>query len=270
MVGELYIRNKLSLIYEEIITWKKNVFQLPRGSGAEKFIKELTRLIYLFVNKTAWEGLALQMVHVFIPLMLQKPSQKSKARDHAKYLLTRLKRWNDGDLKSLMAEHRAIQLKLQQVKRKEAESQLTGFSRLMLLGKVGQAMKLINNGDAIVGVHRLTREIKGTLLAKHPAAETPPSDILLPEVSPEAHSVIFEAILAETVKKAALYVKGSGGPTHIDSDGWKQILCSKAYGKLPFQLCDAVAELAKRLCTEEVDPECLNEFVTCLHADSYH
>ena len=74
-----------------------------------------------------------------------------------------------------------------------AESQLTGFSRLMLLDKVGQAMKFINNEDAIVGVHRLTREIKGTLLAKHPAAETP-SDILLPEVDPEAQSVIFEAI----------------------------------------------------------------------------
>ena len=48
MVGELYIRNELSLIYEEIITWKKKLFQLPRGSGAEKFIKELTRLMYLF------------------------------------------------------------------------------------------------------------------------------------------------------------------------------------------------------------------------------
>ena len=263
MVGELFIKTELSLIYGEIITWKKNLFQLPRGSSSEKFIRELTRLIYLFVNKTAWERLALQMVHVFIPLMLQKPSQKSKARDHSKYLLTRLKRWNDGDLESLMAEHRAIQVKLKQLKRKEVESQLKGFSRLMLEGKVGQALKLINNDDAIVGVHKLTREIKGTLLAKHPTAETPPADILLPEVSPEAQSVIFEAISAEAVEKAALNVNGAGGPTHIDADGWKQILCSKAYGKLPFQLCGAVAELAKRLCTEEVNPECLNEFVSC-------
>ena len=65
------------------------------------------------------------------------------------------------------------------------------------------------------------------------------------------------------MEKAALNVNGAGGPTHIDADGWKQILCSKAYGKLPFQLCGAVAELAKRLCTEEVNPECLNEFVSC-------
>ena len=263
MVGELLIKNELTLIYDEIIRWKKNLFQLPRGGSAEKFIKELTRLIYLFVNKTAWKKVALQMVHVFIPLMLQKPSINSKARDHSKYLLTRLQSWKDGDLKSLMEQNRAIQRKVKQQKCKEAESKLKGFSRLMMIGKVGQAMKLINNEDSIVGVHNLNREIKGLLLDKHPAAQVPPADILLPETEPEAQSVIFEAITAEIIEKAAHNVSGSGGPTHIDSDGWKQILCSKQYGKLPFQLCGAVSELAKQLCTEEVDPECLNEFVAC-------
>ena len=141
MVGEVLIKNELALIYDEIIKWKKNLFQLPRGSSAEKFIKELTRLIYLFVNKTAWERVALQMVHIFIPLMLQKPSINSKARDHSKYLLSRLQRWKDGDLKGLMEQSRAIQLKIKQQKRKEAESKLKGFSRLMMIGKVGPAMK---------------------------------------------------------------------------------------------------------------------------------
>ena len=263
MVGELLIKNELTLIYDEIIRWKKNLFQLPRGGSAEKFIKELTRLIYLFVNKTAWKKVALQMVHVFIPLMLQKPSINSKARDHSKYLLTRLQSWKDGDLKSLMEQNRAIQRKVKQQRCKEAESKLKGFSRLMMIGKVGQAIKLINNEDSIVGVHNLNREIKGLLLDKHPAAQVPPADILLPETEPEAQSVIFEAITAEIIEKAAHNVSGSGGPTHIDSDGWKQILCSKQYGKLPFQLCGAVSELAKQLCTEEVDPECLNEFVAC-------
>ena len=78
----------------------------------------------------------------------------------------------------------------------------------------------------------VVREIKGLLLDKHPAAQVPPADILLPETEPEAQSVIFEAITAEIIEKAAHNVSGSGGPTHIDSDGWKQILCSKQYGKL--------------------------------------
>ena len=41
MVGELFIMTELSLIYGETITWKKNLFQLPRGGSSEKFIREL-------------------------------------------------------------------------------------------------------------------------------------------------------------------------------------------------------------------------------------
>ena len=51
----------------------------------------------------------------------------------------------------------AIKVKLKKLKRKEVESQLKRFSRLMLAGKVGQAPKLINNEV----VHKLKREIKG-------------------------------------------------------------------------------------------------------------
>ena len=56
----------------------------------------------------------------------------------------------------------------------------------MMIGKVGPAMKLINSEDSVVGVHKLTREIKGILLDKHPAAQVPPTDILFPETVPEA------------------------------------------------------------------------------------
>ena len=195
--------------------------------------------------------------------MLQKPSHNSKARNNAKYLADRLVWWKNGDLKSLMDEARAIQCKEKQRKQAEAPSKMKGFCRLMMLGKVGQAMKMINNEDAIIGVHKLSRKIKGLLLEKHPPARTPPPDILLPITEPEPQPVIFEGISAELVEKAALNVRGSGGPTLIDSDGWRHILCSKAYGKLSFQLCGAIAELAKRLCKEDVDPDCLDEFVAC-------
>ena len=236
---------------------------LPRGKSGERFIKELTRLLYLFVNKTAWENLSLQLVHVFFPLMLQKPASTSKARDHAKYLLARLEKWTNGDLKGLLDEARVIQEKLKRRKKADDSSRQKGFSRLMMVGKVGQAMQLINNEDSVVGVHTLNRRIKSLLQEKHPEAQIPPADILLPVTAPKAQPVVFEEISAELVEKAALRVKGSGGPTHMDSDGWKHILCFKSYGRLPFQLCGAIAEFAKRLCTEEVNPECLNEFVAC-------
>ena len=94
--GEEAVRELVQSAYANVIGWKKNIFRLPRGKCGSDFIKELTNLINHFVNKTPWQRLSLLLVHVFIPLMLQKPSSKSKPRDHAKYLTSRLERWSNG------------------------------------------------------------------------------------------------------------------------------------------------------------------------------
>ena len=80
--------------------WKKNIFLLPRGRVGREFLTELTRLINLFNYKTKWKDVAISLVHVFIPLMLQKPSAKSKARENAKFLDKRLVLWKEGELVS--------------------------------------------------------------------------------------------------------------------------------------------------------------------------
>ena len=110
--GEEIILNTVQAAYKEICTWNKNFFLLPRGKAATDFIKELTRLLNLFANKTKWQRLSFPLVHVFMPIMLQKPSKKSKAKDHVKYLLSRLQKWSNGDLNGLMAECREIQKRL--------------------------------------------------------------------------------------------------------------------------------------------------------------
>ena len=58
-------------------------------------------------------------------------------------------------------------------------------------------------------------------------------------------------------------MKGSGGPTQIDADMWRDFTCAKALGKAPEQLCQAIADTAKILCTEEVHPACLDEYNAC-------
>ena len=90
MEGEESIRACISRTYNTITMWRKNVFLLPRGKAGTNLIKELTRLLYLFIDNTKWTRLGISLVHIFLPLMLQKPSSKSKARDHAKYLEKRL------------------------------------------------------------------------------------------------------------------------------------------------------------------------------------
>ena len=62
------IRSKIDEIYEEIISWKKNIFLLPRGRVGREFLIELTRLINLFNYSTKWKDVALSLVHIFVPI----------------------------------------------------------------------------------------------------------------------------------------------------------------------------------------------------------
>ncbi len=100
------IKLKATSMYHEIVTWKKNIFMLPRGKVGKSFILELTRIINLYVYDTRWKGLALLLVHIMLPLLLQKPSEKSKAKENAKYLDKRPTLWKEGDLDSIMSECR--------------------------------------------------------------------------------------------------------------------------------------------------------------------
>ena len=257
--GEIAIRAKVSSIYDGIVKWRKNLFLVPRGKAGTDFIREITRLIKLFTTITKWSRIALTLVHIFIPLMLQKPSSKSKAKDHLKYLERRLKLWNAGDFAALLAENDEIQKRRSQDERKESREK--AFCRLMFMGKVSQAMKFIDNENNTCGVHTLTEEIKELLLEKHPKAREPSNEILLPTVATEPDPVVFEEIDGTAVYNAAKNLQGSGGPTLIDADGWKHILCSKSFGNASTELCDAIADMAKKLCRESVNPDCLQEFV---------
>ncbi len=79
----------------------------------------------------------------------------------------------------------------------------------------------------------------------------------------EPQPVIYEVIDAEKVFKAAQKLQGSGGPLLMDDDGWKHIACSKSYGNASSNLCQAVADLAKKLCTEKIHLDSLFEYVAC-------
>ena len=45
---------------------------------------------------------------------------------------------------------------------------------------------------------------------------------------------------------------GSGGPTRVDADNWKDVLCSKVFGKLSEELSEEVAIATRRLCVEDI------------------
>ena len=93
------------------MTWRRNLFQVPTGKAGRLFIEKLTKTIVNFTSSTALEEVALTMTMIMPALLLQKPSRKSKTKEHVAYLDKRLKWWQDGQLDLLVREGAAIQKK---------------------------------------------------------------------------------------------------------------------------------------------------------------
>ena len=160
--------------------------------------------------------------------MLQKPCQRSKARDHAKYLASRLEKWKKGDIDQLIQEGKEIQKRMLKKKQKAIQSNQKAFCRLMFEGKVKQATKFINNDDSIKGVHKITESVKLALANKHPKGEECLPDAILSVTRPLPNAVIYEHITPEIIQRSSKQLSGSGGPTQVDADIWKYFLCSRA------------------------------------------
>ena len=73
--------------------------------------------------------------------------------------------------------------------------------------------------------------------------------------------VIYENIDADAIHKVAKKVNGAAGPSGADSDMWQRLLCSKQHKKKPAELCQAVADLAKKLNRQKVPASYLQAFV---------
>ena len=174
------IKVAMKVAHTRITTWEKNIFEVPRGKCGQDFIAEVDRLIQHFNTGSRLETVALNLVVVFFPLMLQKPSKRSKSSDHKRYLSKRLLWWKEGKMMELLAEAEEIQKRLKVGKKGDSESTMRGFTRLMAEGKVKQALKLVDTGNEITGVHRLSPGVRHELRLKHPVGAE-----LLPEVTVE-------------------------------------------------------------------------------------
>ena len=143
---------------------------------AKDFINEFSRLLELFTIKTVWEPVALGMFVIFVPLMLQRPSSRSKTKENSKYLAARLQKWSDSKIDELLEECRTIQ--------------------------------------------------------KH-------------------------------MKKGRKSQAGSGGPSKVDAEMWKRLLCNKSYGKSSILLCQSIETVTKRICQEDVPSSFLHHLLSC-------
>ena len=75
--------SSINKVYEEMMSWKKNLFLLPSGIAGRNFIKLLSEWLGNYNNTTTFQGIALKVVSVLPNLLLQKPTPKSKTKDNS-------------------------------------------------------------------------------------------------------------------------------------------------------------------------------------------
>ena len=227
----------ISDIYIEVVQWQRNLFNVPTGKAGEMFIDEVRKVIKLFTTGSDFEPIALTILMIMFPLLLQKPSRSSKCKDHVRYLEKRLSMWQEGQLKLLVSESRAIQNRLTKKKR-SSEEQEKAFVRLMLQGKISAAMRFI--GSQSSSILPITDKVLSGLKEKHP----PPTEastgntIKGPLPRSPCEEVIFENIDGRLIYTSAKKTSGSAGPSGTDAELWQRILCSRQFKDKPSELCD--------------------------------
>ena len=253
----------LNFIYEKIVFWRKNLFLLPTGGAGKWYIDEITRLINEWLSNSPLKSIAFKLIMIMPNLLLQKPSKNSKAKDHLAALERRRELWQKGHLKSLFEEAKTIQNTLPSLQKPKTQEELRKkFVKVMRKGNINAAIKLLTNSMQN-GVVPLSEETLQLLKMKHPEEVPASPDILFKDEPVAIHPITFEKIDAELVRTAARKTQGGSGPSGMDADGWRKLLVSNSFGKSSSDLCQAIADLCKRLCIEVQDNTSLEAFLAC-------
>ena len=96
--------------YNVIVHWKPNVFLTPSGHAGQNFLTTIKDLFDQFTNNGPLKPVALKLILIAGPLLLQKPSASSKSKDHIECLTRRLNLWNEGQLSELIREEKPSNL----------------------------------------------------------------------------------------------------------------------------------------------------------------
>ena len=264
--------NLVTRSYNEVVHWQRNLFNVPSGSTGKDFIRELTRLIDGFSQRSTFEGIALCAAMLMPHLLLQKPHAKSKAKEHVTILERRLTAWRQGRIAELLHEGRALQYHLKaRGEIKVDDNVARSFAKRVHQGRIRSALRLLDKVNARGGVLPLDKTLPDTgknvrqiLKEKHPEANIPPCEVLLPlteEQNTNYHPVIYQQITAGAIRSAVLRVEGGAGPSGIDAQGWRRLCTS--FGVVSDDLCRALADFTRRILSEPIPVEHLEAYVAC-------
>ena len=99
----------------------------------------------------------------------------------------------------------------------------------MLQGKISAAMRWIGNNAT--GILDASEEVVDQLVQKQPEAKPAQHCSVLKGPEMKVGQVIFNNIDGHLIQACAKRTGGAAGPSGLDSDGWKRMLCLKQVGK---------------------------------------
>ena len=216
--------------YDEISKWRKNTFLVPFGKTGKEFIDTLKELINKWNNGSEMEFIALKVAIVLLALCLQKPGPKSKLKDHQDCLAKRLALWKKGEVDTILREGRMIQRRLGNSRRAtDPPNRAKIFANLVMTGQVNSALRYLSD-DQGGGILPLSDDVMEQLKEKHPEPQGVQLESLVPDT-------LYYEINGDMVRSAALRTKGSGGPSGVDSNGFRRILTCKSFKRSGTELC---------------------------------
>ena len=247
--------------YNESMKFRKNLFLVPNGSTGKKFVALLSEWITYFNSNSTFHGMAMKVVMTLPNLLLQKPSAKSKAREHTLILEQRLQHWNEGNLSEIWKECQTIQKKLKARPSRSPEDVSRTFSKLMFEGKVGAALRFMEE-QSDNAVLPPTDNVVRKLRELHPPAQEISRHTLIAGPTQPTNKAFFLSIDEQEIQKAANRTSGAAGPSMFDAKQWKHILVSKKFKKEGKDLQEAIAAFTRKLASEILDPHTLETYTT--------
>ena len=251
----------INSLYDEVVFYRRNLFKIPSGKAGKDFVEELTFWLRQFNSKSKLNGIAIKAFMVLPTLLLQKPSPQSKAKQHTAALERRLKQWKAGEFILLKKDIRKIQQSFIAAKKpRSADDIAKSFAKLIMHGKISAALKLLDK-EGSTGVLNLTDSVMEELHQKHPSPAPIKENTLLQGPVDLVPECFFEHIDEQTVLKAALDTKGSAGPSGMDAELYRRVLCSKNFSVAGKGLREEIALFARNLATKSYHPSLIEAYV---------
>ena len=136
------------------------------------------------------------------------------------------------------------------------------FSKLTLQGKFSAAMKLLDN-ESSSGLLDLSPDVLRGLHDKHPEAADIAEESLLHGPVDYIPPNVYDLIDEEMIYNLASKTKGSAGPSGMDSELYRRILCSKNFKTEGKILREEIAVFTRNLLKKSYHPFFLEAFTSC-------